>query len=189
MPSSASHRRSNVTRTAGTLDENTRTLVTEIQVDNRDGRLKSGMYTVVTFGNKTGGPGPLIIPGDAVGIRQDRPTVAVVENNIIHLQPVTIGRDFGPEIEITGGLKEGDLIATTITDEVIEGAHVHAEMDKKPPKLKGSTQQAQPPGGSTQYADPGVTDADSAGQNSKPSQKGKANGAAKKGNSNGASKP
>ena len=52
-----------VTRTAGSLDQNTRTLLTEIQVDNHIGRLLPGMYTVATFAGR-------IRPGSARHLRR-----------------------------------------------------------------------------------------------------------------------
>ena len=82
-----------VTRSAGTIDQNTRTLLTEVVIKNPANQLLPGMYAVVTFAGATGGQGPLVISGDAIGIRQDRPTVAVIDNGKVHLTPVLIGRD------------------------------------------------------------------------------------------------
>ena len=181
-----------VTRTAGNLDENTRTLLTEVQVDNRNGKLMSGMYAVVTFTTNSAGSGkgPLTIPGDAVSIRQDRPTVAVIQNDTVHLQPVVLGRDYGPVIEIVGGLHQGDVIATTINDDVVEGARVKTVADKTANTHAKETQQAARPGGSTQYSDPGIADQDTSGKNGKAGQKGGGkNGTPKKGNSSGESRP
>jgi multidrug efflux pump subunit AcrA (membrane-fusion protein) len=151
-----------VTRTASEIDQNTRTLLTEVQVDNRDGKLMAGMYAVVTFG-AAAGPGPLVVSGDSVAIRKDRPTVAVVKDGTVHLVPVDIGRDFGSTVEIVNGLQEGDLVASTFTDDVRDGARVKIVEDKSqqqklnpPPPPK----QATTPGGSTQYGDPGITDQD-----------------------------
>ena len=163
-----------VTRNAGSIDQNTRTLLTEIQIDNRSGKLMPGMYAVVTF-DAPAGEGPLVVSGDAIAIRNDKPTVAVIKDGKIALTPILIGRDYGAETEVVGGLQAGDLIASTFTDEVREGVKVKTKPDKEqaekqnapPPSLK-----PQPPGGSTQYADPGITDQDMQGQNAKPQQKG-----------------
>ena len=97
-----------VTRTAGSIDQNTRTMLTEVDVDNRDGSLFPGMYAVVTFVQVRGRP-PLTVPGDAVVVRQDRNTVAVVRDEKIQMVPVEIGRDYGPSVEILSGLQKGDL--------------------------------------------------------------------------------
>ena len=168
-----------VTRTAGSLDQNTRTMLTEIQVDNSKGLLLPGMYAVATF-PAPAGAGPLMLTGDAIAIRNDKPTVAVISGGKVHLTPVSIGRDLGNEVEIVAGLREGDLVATTFTDEVVEGAPVKTRMNKQ------AQQQSQPqpikpnpPGGSTQYGDPGVTDQEMQGQNAKPQQKQPGKGATK----------
>ena len=69
-----------VTRTADSVDPNTRTMLAEVQVDNKGGKLKSGMYVVVTFPPSASLGGPLMITGDAVVIRNDQTTVAKVVN-------------------------------------------------------------------------------------------------------------
>lgn len=119
-----------VTRTSGSIDQNTRTLLTEIQIENRAGRLLPGMYAVVTFSAKKG-ENPLVIPGDAIAVRNDHPTVAVISGDKVKLVPVTIGRDYGSEVEIVGGLREGDLIASTFTDDVREDATVRTRPSKQ----------------------------------------------------------
>ncbi len=170
-----------VTRTAGSVDQNTRTLLVEVQVGNASGRLLPGMYAVVTFAGNSG-QGPLVVTGDAVAIRKDQPTVAVISDGKVHLTPVTIGRDYGPEVEIVGGLREGDMVASTFTDDVREGAKVKTRMDQEQAekaRQPAAAGKPQPPGGSTQYGDPGITDQDMQGQSAKPQQKQQGNGAKK----------
>ena len=143
------------------------------------------MYAVVTFaprsqspqgvsGNASTGTGPIVIPGDSIAIRKDRPTIAVIDNGIVHLVPVVLGRDFGSETEVVSGLKAGQLIATTFTDDVVENARVQVR-ESKPSEQKATPPapptQNTPPGGSTQYGDPGVVDQDMQGQNAKHQQK------------------
>ena len=179
----------NVARNAGSIDQNTRTLLTEIVIDNHAGKLLAGMYAVVTFAAPRG-EGPLVISGDAIAIREDRPTVAVIDNGKIQLVPVTIGRDYGPEVEIVAGLKDGELIASSFTDEIQQGVKIRTQMNKEEAEKQqqpAATGKPTPPGGSTQYGDPGITDQDMQGQNAKPQQK-KAGAAAKKGNDTGGSK-
>jgi hypothetical protein len=121
-----------ITRTANSVDPNTRTMLTEVQVDNRSGKLVPGMYTVVTFPPAPGAEGPPLVSGDAVVIRHDQPTIAKVVDGKIHLQPVTIGRDFGGLVEILSGLQAGDIIVTNVTDDVVEGAEVQLHFTKTP---------------------------------------------------------
>ncbi len=171
-----------VTRTAASLDQNTRTELVEIQVSNNKGLLLPGMYAVATFPPADNGPGPLLVIGDAIGIRNDKPTVAVIRNGTVHLTPVSIGRDLGSEVEIVSGLQEGDMVATTLSDDVREGVKVNARINQQEEQRQNQAPQAikpTPPGGSTQYGDPGVTDQDMQGQNAKPQQKSKSGGATK----------
>ena len=148
-----------VTRTANAVDPNTRTLLTEVQVDNHSGKLVSGMYVVVTFAPAPGLQSPLLITGDAIAIRHDQTTVAKVVDGKVHMVPVVLGRDLGSAVEIVSGLNEGDLIATNITDEVREGAPIQVAMTKSSEdQPEAPPSQNTPPGGSTQYGNPGLTD-------------------------------
>ncbi len=160
-----------VTRTAASIDQNTRTLLTEVQVENRDRRLLSGMYAVVTF-HAIGGPGPLTISGDAIAVRQDRNVVALLRDGKVHLQPVEIGRDFGPAVEVLSGLQEGDLIAADFTDDVKENVKVNAKESQTAGEAsapKAVPSQSAPPGGSTQYGNQAVTEQNMQGQAAKQS--------------------
>lgn len=148
-----------ITRTANSVDPNTRTMLTEVQVDNHTGKLVPGMYVVTTFGAAPGTESPLLITGDAIAIRHDQTTVAKVIDGKIHMVPVVLGRDFGSAVEIMSGLNEGDLIATNITDDVREGAPVQVAMTKSPEEQPATPpSQNTPPGGSTQYGNEGITD-------------------------------
>ena len=92
FPNSGFH--GTVSRTAASIDQNTRTLLTEVDVANADRKLLTGMYAVVTF-DASAGKGLLIVSGDAVAVRGDRNVVALVRDDKIHIQPVAVGRDFG----------------------------------------------------------------------------------------------
>ena len=181
-----------VTRTAASIDQNTRTLLTEVQVDNHDGHLLTGMYAVVTF-DAVSGPGPLTVSGDAIAIRDDRNVVALLRNGTVHLQPVELGRDFGPSVEILSGLQPGDLIASSFTDDVREGAKVEPREQEIAGESTAKTPPSQqaPPGGSTQYGNPAVTDANMQGQAGKQKSAGakQGNGGGNGSKSTGGSKP
>jgi multidrug efflux pump subunit AcrA (membrane-fusion protein) len=163
-----------VTRTADSIDANTRTMLTELQIDNREGKLVAGMYAVVDFPPVSGqGPGPLLINGNAIAVRHDLSEVAVVANGKIRFVPVTIGRDFGSAVEILTGLKAGDVIVTDVTDDVVDGVAVTTHAGKQE-KTAAAPKQDAPPGGSSQYGDQGITDQNLQGQQSQ--QKGKSQG-------------
>jgi multidrug efflux pump subunit AcrA (membrane-fusion protein) len=124
-----------VTRTADSIDPNTRTMLTELQIDNSQGKLMAGMYAEVTFPPAAGVQAPLLITGDAVAVRKDESMVATVVDGKIHFVLVTIGRDYGGAVEILTGLKAGDMIVTNVTDDVVEGAAVQVH------RTKGAEQQ------------------------------------------------
>lgn len=160
-----------ITRTSQSIDPNTRTMLTELQIDNTAGKLIAGMYAVVTFPPAAGVQPPLLISGDAIAIRQDKSMVAKVVDGKIHFVPVTIGRDFGTAVEILTGLKEGDVIVVDVTDNVVEGAAVQTHMQKtNVAQPAAPPSQSQPPGGSTQYSNEGITDRNLQGQQSKQNQ-------------------
>ena len=180
-----------VTRTASSIDQNTRTLLTEVQVDNRKGQLLNGMYTVVTFGPSTTGQGPLTISGDAVAVRDGKNVVAVLGNDTVHIQPIDVGRDFGPVLEVLNGLKPGDIIASSVTDDVIEGAKVqtHLSQQKSQAAPAAPQSQNQPIGGSSQYGNQSITDNNMQGLNAGGGKSASKPGAKPTNPSKGESKP
>lgn len=159
-----------VTRTAGSIDQNTRTMLTEVDVDNRDGSLFPGMYAVITF-VQVRGVSPLTVPGDAVVVRGDRNTVAVVQDQKIKMVPIEIGRDYGPSVEVLSGLHEGDLVVTTVTDAVQQGVKVRPEQNPQVAQDTGQAAQSSqaPDSGPDQYGDQSIVNAETGNT----SQKGK----------------
>ena len=166
-----------VTRTASSVDQNTRTMLTEVQTDNHGGKLIAGMYVVATLPPLPGAQGPLLVSGDAVAIRHDRSTVAVVANGKVRFVPVTIGRDYGDEVEILTGLKEGDTIVTNITDDVVDNAEVQPhETRSKEEEPQQQPQQNAPPGGGTRYSNQAITDQNMQGQQQQQNQQSQGKG-------------
>jgi multidrug efflux pump subunit AcrA (membrane-fusion protein) len=160
-----------VTRTAGSLDENTRTLLTEVQVDNHDGKLLPGMYAVATF-PPVPGASPLLVPGDAVAVRHDQSVIAAIVDGKVHIVQVALGRDYGPSIEVLSGLHEGDLIVTNVTDDVTDGRKVKVQMSGQQQEAAGQKpEQNQPPGGSTRYGNPSIIDQNMQGKPAQSNQK------------------
>ena len=162
-----------ITRNADSVDPNTRTMLTEVQIDNRSDKLKSGMYAVVTFPPQPGEEGPLMVNGEAVVIRNDQNSVAKVVNGKIQITPVVVGRDFGSAIEVTSGIKAGDLVVTQVTDDVVQGAAVRTHLTKPPAEAASQPpSQNAPPGGTTRYGNIGITDQSMQGQAQQQNQKG-----------------
>ena len=123
-----------VTRTTNSLDPNSRTLLVEVQVPNRDGKLLPGMYAQVHFRSHRDAP-PLLVPGDTLIAGASGLQVAVLLDapqegkgtKQVHVQSVQIGRDYGTETEIQSGLAGSELLVVNPGDDVKEGAFVRAE--------------------------------------------------------------
>jgi RND family efflux transporter MFP subunit len=113
-----------VVRTADSLDSAARTMLTEVQVDNRDASLLPGMYAQVRFTlaeQRTS----LIIPTSSLVIDNRGMRVVTVQNNQkIHFVPVVIGRDMGTQIEVLSGIQSSDTLVASPSDLLHEGQDV-----------------------------------------------------------------
>src|ERR1700733_6561390 len=115
-----------IVRSASSLDSAARTMLTEVQVDNRDGSLLPGMYAQVKFilaGQRTS----LIIPTSSLVIdHSGMHVVTVQKDEKIHLASVVIGRDMGTQIEVLSGIKASDTLVASPNDLLREGQQVEA---------------------------------------------------------------
>ena len=116
-----------IVRTAEAIDAATRTLLTEIEVDNSSGELKPGSYAEVHLALP--GQRALIIPVSAVLFRSEGLRVAVIRNGnsdqrTAELVPVTLGKDFGNEVEVTSGITAQDAIVDSPPDSITSGVAV-----------------------------------------------------------------
>lgn len=116
-----------VTRTAGALDPQSRTMQVEVQVPNHDGKLYAGMYGQVKF-LLVDQNAPIVVPANAFLFRKEGPQVATIENkDRIHWQNIRVGRDFGDRIEVIDGLKENSKVVMNPTDDLREGIRVEVK--------------------------------------------------------------
>jgi RND family efflux transporter MFP subunit len=114
-----------VARTADAIDPATRTLNTEVDVPNKNGKLLPGSFGQVHFATGTSVP-RITVPVNAMLFRAEGPQVAVVgKDGKVHLRPITIGRDFGATLEILGGLEVSDQIVINPSDSLEDGQQVH----------------------------------------------------------------
>lgn len=120
-----------VARTADALDPNTRTLRTEIDVNNARQQLMPGVYADVKLQVSTATRN-YIVPANVLLFRAEGLRIALVDQHgHVHLQPVTLGRDFGNTVEITEGLADGDRVVLSPPDSLYEGQQVKiAEPDQ-----------------------------------------------------------
>jgi RND family efflux transporter MFP subunit len=111
-------------RTSDAIDPASRTLLVEIDVDNRDGDLMPGSLAQVHF--KTPAAGPVfIVPAAALIFRKNGLQLATVVNgNTAHLVDVIMGQDDGATAQIVTGLKAGDQVIQDPPDSLIDGEKV-----------------------------------------------------------------
>jgi len=108
-------------RTASAIDTNTRTLLVEIDVDNPTGTLLSGAYAEVHL-KLPGAASSLIIPVNALLFRSEGLRVATVpDGRHAELQPVTLGHDFGNEVEVVTGLNGDETLILNPPDSIVSG--------------------------------------------------------------------
>ena len=116
--------RGTVARTANALDPATRTMLVEVDVPNADGALFPGTYAEVDLSGSRTNP-PLVVPAAAILFRTDGAQVAVVQaDDTVHLQKITVGRDYGDRVEILQGVEEGATIVAAPGDSAREGAKI-----------------------------------------------------------------
>jgi multidrug efflux pump subunit AcrA (membrane-fusion protein) len=119
-----------VIRSSDSLDQQTRTLLLEVQIQDPERRLRPGMFASVQLHFNVQNPG-ILVSGDSIIPRAQGQYVAVVDNNVVHLQQVHVGRDLGTQVYVTSGLRNGDKIVVNPTDSVEEGVHVQTETAPK----------------------------------------------------------
>jgi hypothetical protein len=97
-----------------TVDETTRTVKVRLELANRAGRLKPGMYANVEL-NETNATG-LVVPTNAV-LDSGREQVVFVAQGDGYFEPrrVKLGHRLQDTIEIVEGVKEGEQVATGAT--------------------------------------------------------------------------
>jgi RND family efflux transporter MFP subunit len=113
-----------VARTAEAIDPTTRTLLTEVDVPNKNERLLPGSFGEVHFAVGSG-VNKVTIPVNTMLFRAEGARVAVVgPDNKVQLRPINIGRDYGTTLEILGGVASTDQIVVNPSDSLEEGQQV-----------------------------------------------------------------
>jgi membrane fusion protein, multidrug efflux system len=133
-----------IARTAEAIDTNTRTLLTEVDVPNKNGRLLPGSFGEVHFavGNNVN---KVTVPVNAMLFRAQGAQVAVVgPDKKIQLRAISIGRDYGTTLEILGGVDPNDQVVINPPDSLENGEQVNvAQAPPNQPLPAHSGNQAQ----------------------------------------------
>jgi RND family efflux transporter MFP subunit len=110
-----------VVRSADSLDSAARTMLTEIQIDNRDGSLLPGMYAQIRF-TLSEQHRSVIIPTSSLIVDNSGMRVAKVQDGrTLHFVPVVIGRDMGTQVEVLSGINASDALVSSPSDLLHEG--------------------------------------------------------------------
>jgi RND family efflux transporter MFP subunit len=124
-------------RTSDSIDPTSRTLLVEIDIDNRTGELLPGSLAQVHFKN-TASSSSFIVPSAALIFRKEGMRVGTVVNgNIAHLVPVLIGEDDGATVQIVNGIGANDKVIQDPPDSLIEGEKVYVEDSGSPATAGG----------------------------------------------------
>ena len=110
-------------RSADAIDPVSRTLLTEVDVDNPSGELLPGAFVSVHL--KLGPePARVVVPVNTLMFRSEGMRVAVVRDGKAVLVPVTMGRDFGTEVEVVSGITPQDASSQNPSDSLTSGTEV-----------------------------------------------------------------
>jgi RND family efflux transporter MFP subunit len=112
-----------IVRSSGSIDPASRTLLTEVDVDNRAGELLPGAFLSVHL-RLSSNTGAVVIPVNTLIFRSEGMQAAVVRGNRAELVPITIGRDFGTEVEVLSGVTPRDELIENPSDSLTPGAEV-----------------------------------------------------------------
>ncbi|MBV8656256.1 MAG: efflux RND transporter periplasmic adaptor subunit [Burkholderiales bacterium] len=120
-----------VSKTAHAIDSVTRTMQIEVTLPNRDHKLMPGAYAEVALAAKTSEKA-LIVPANVLLFRAEGTQVAVVgDDGLLHIKPVTVGRDMGKSVEIVSGVTAQDRVIINPLD---------SATDKQPVKIVPNTE-------------------------------------------------
>jgi RND family efflux transporter MFP subunit len=112
-----------IVRNANAFDAASRTLNTEVDVDNPSGELRPGAYVFVHF-KLPDSVKAMTIPSNALIFRKEGLQVGVVRDNKAELVSVKLGHDYGNSVEILSGLQPSDAVITSPPDSLVSGTQI-----------------------------------------------------------------
>ena len=112
-----------IARNSSAIDQSTRTLNVEVDIDNPKGELLPGAYVFVHFKVPEHATS-LMVPSNTLLFRAQGLQVGVVRNNRVQLVPVKIGKDAGATVEISSGLTTNDPVILDPSDSLASGQEV-----------------------------------------------------------------
>ncbi|PWT79858.1 MAG: efflux transporter periplasmic adaptor subunit [Acidobacteria bacterium] len=122
-----------IVRNSDSIDLASRTLNVEVDVDNPDGRIKTGAYAFAHMKSLNSEPNvaqSFVIPANTLLFRSEGLRVGVVRSDHAELIPISIGRDYGSTVEVITGLKPTDKVIVNPSDSLTTGTPVRVNAAK-----------------------------------------------------------
>ncbi len=116
-----------ISRVTQKVDEDTRTMITEIDVPNPKLELVPGMYANVVLKMERR-PQALAIPTETISADKNPSVYVVNGNQEIEERPVTLGLETPTKYEVIAGLKEGDLVMIGDRSQIKPGQKVETKL-------------------------------------------------------------
>jgi multidrug efflux pump subunit AcrA (membrane-fusion protein) len=120
-----------IVRNSDSIDLASRTLNVEVEIDNAQGRIKTGAYASVHLKlpqTAQGAAASLTVPANTLLFRSEGLRVGVVRNGHAVLVPIKIGRDFGSTVEVVAGLQPADQVIVNPSDSLASGNPVEVSL-------------------------------------------------------------
>jgi RND family efflux transporter MFP subunit len=137
-------------RTANAIQQSSRTLLVEVDVNNATGELLPGGYTEVHLKLPETVP-TFILPVNTLIFRSQGLQIATVQDGKATLVPIVLGRDFGSEVEVVSGLSGQESVMVNPPDSLVEGEQVQIAQNQE---QTGQPQPAQPQSNQQQSGGP-----------------------------------
>ena len=119
-----------VARSAGALNDTSRTLLVQVDLDNSDHALHPGLYVNVTFDVPRDQPG-VVVPDEALIFNAAGEQVAVVQpDQTVSIRKVSIRRDRGTEAELQDGLKGDETLVLSPPTDLADGGKIKVDDGK-----------------------------------------------------------
>jgi len=119
-------------RTAESIDVASRTLLTEFEVSNAKGELLPGAYAEVHITMPTPASA-VLVPVNALMFGSEGLRVGTVQEGVVRIRRVTLGRDYGTEAEVVSGLTGQEWVVLNPPDSLAEGQKVRTTVAAAPP--------------------------------------------------------
>ena len=123
-----------IARSADSLSADTRSMRVEVDLDNRDHVLKSGLYVTVRIDVPRSSP-IVSIPSEALVFGSHGTQVATVVDGKIVILPVKVGQEHGATVDLTEGLTGGEQLVLNPFADMVDGQLVNTDVPPPPPHL------------------------------------------------------